>query len=242
MIMIKLYKANIYFISACLSLVLSVHPSIAAAASQSHKSIYQTARTFIYNHVASQQGLKPEIKTGTLDSRLKLKKCNKSLRAFLPKGSREMGKTTVGVKCVGSHPWSLHVPVTISLYKNVVVSSRTLRKGDVITVGDVKLTKHNIADLSYGYFVDTKSGIGMKVKRRAVAGTVLTPSMLKKPLIISRGQKVAILAQSGRMEVRMMGKALNNGAIGDRIKVLNIKSKQKLEAVVTSSSEVKVDI
>ena len=112
----------------------------------------------------------------------------------------------------------------------------------MITAGDVKLTKHNIADLSYGYFVEKKSGVGMKVKRRAVAGTVLTPSMLKKPLVISRGQRVAIMAQSGRMEVRMMGKALNNGAIGDRIKVINIKSKQKLEAVVTSSSEVKVEI
>ena len=241
--MMIIIKSNNYFISACLIVLLIVHPSTAVAgASQSHKSIYQTARNFIHNHVASQQGLKPEIKVGKLDSRLKLKKCNKSLRAFLPKGSRELGKTTIGVKCAGSHPWSLHVPVTISLYKNVVVSSRTLRKGDVITAGDVKLSKHNIADLSYGYFVEKKSGVGMKVKRRAVAGTVLTPSMLKKPLVISRGQRVAIMAQSGRMEVRMMGKALNNGAIGDRIKVINIKSKQKLEAVVTSSSEVKVDI
>jgi len=38
------------------------------------------------------------------------------------------------------------------------------------------------------------------------------------------------------------GKALDNGAIGDRIKVINIKSRKKLEGIITVAGEVKVDI
>lgn len=227
----------------CLGVLTYTNMSSAVAGTfQSHKSITQTAKNFLRNHVSSQHSQRVEIKTGKLDSRLKLKKCNKSLRAFLPKGSREIGKTTVGVKCIGSKPWSLHVPVTISIYKKVLVAARTLQKGDVLTDADIKLAVHDISGLSYGYFEDKKTGTGMKIKRRALAGAVLTPSMLKKPRIISRGQKIAIMAQSGRMAVRMMGKALDNGAIGDRIKVMNIKSRQKLEGIVTSSAEVQVDI
>lgn len=209
---------------------------------QSHDSIYKVAERFIHKQVKSQNEQQPDVKASGLDSRLKLEKCDKSLEAFLTKGSRELGRTTVGVKCNGSKPWSLHVPVTISIYKNVLVASRTLKKGDVLTKADLRLAKHDLGSLSHGFFESKKSGIGMMVKRRTQPGTVLTPSMIKKPQVIKRGQKVAILAQSGRMQVRMMGKALNNGAVGDRIGVMNIKTHQKLEGIVISIAEVRVDI
>ena len=227
----------------CLGVFVFMNMSSAVAGTfQSHGSIYQAATNFLSSRVNSKHIQRVEIKTGKLDLRLKLKKCNKSLQAFLPKGGREIGKTTVGVKCIGSNPWSLHVPVTISIYKKVLVAARTLQRGDILSDADIKLEVHDISGLSYGYFEDKRIGAGMKIKRQALAGAVLTPSMLKKPQIITRGQKIAIMAQSGRMEVRMMGKALDNGALGDRIKVMNIKSRQKLEGIVTSSAEVQVDI
>ena len=237
--MIKPYQLKIFISCICLCLCI---PVAMADAHQSHNSIYQTVRTFIRKQNSSQHNQQPEIKIGKLDSRLKLKLCAKRLQAFSPKGSRELGKTTVGVKCSGSKPWSLHVPVTISIYKNILVAKRQLQKHTILTESDIKLVKHDLASLSYGYFEDIKNATGMKIKRRVLAGAVLTPAMLKKPQIITRGQQITILAQSGRMEVRMSGKALANGAVGDRIKVMNIKSRQKLEGIVTSSGEVKVDI
>ena len=221
---------------------LCVNTSVDASAFQSHKSIYQAAESFVRDRVESNSNQSKDIVVGTLDSRLKLKKCNKSLNAFMPKGSRILGNTTVGVKCAGSKPWSLHVPVTIKIYKKVLAATRALSKGEILAESDLKLIKHDISNLSYGYFEDIKVGAGMKVKRHVLADTVLTPSMLKKPQVITRGQKVSILAHSGRMQVRMMGKALSNGAIGDRIKVMNMKSRQKIEGVVTSSAEIKIDI
>lgn len=231
------------FSTLCLGLLLQMNMSSAVAGSfQSHESIHQAAVTFLRDHVVSNQNQRVEIKTDKLDSRLKLKQCSHPLQAFLPKGSRELGKTTVGVKCVGAKRWSLHVPVTISIFKKVLVAARTLQRGSILVDADIKLAVHDIAELSYGYFGDKRIGAGMKVKRRAIAGAVLTPFMLKKPQVVSRGQRVTIMAQSGRMEVRMMGKALDNGAIGDRIKVMNIKSRQKLEGIITSSAEVKIEI
>jgi flagella basal body P-ring formation protein FlgA len=217
--------------------------SVAMAESfQSHQSIYQAVESFIQTSYSSQHSQKPEINVGKLDSRLKLKKCSKHLQAFSPKGSRELGNTTVGVKCSDKKPWSLHVPVKISIYKDVLVATRVLQKNTVLTEDDIKLAKHDTATLSYGYFEDLKSEIGMKLKRQILAGTVLTPAMLKRPQVITRGQKVTITALSGRMEVRMMGKALDNGAPGERIKVMNLKSRQKLEGVVTATGEVEVGI
>jgi flagella basal body P-ring formation protein FlgA len=228
----------------CYSLlcVLLYTPVVAATSYQDHKSIYQTARIFIRDQMPALHGQQTQVKIGKLDARLKLKKCSKKLRAFLPKGSREIGKTTVGVKCTGKKSWSLHVPVSISVYGKVLVASHQLQKGRVLTAADLKLAKNDLANLSYGYYENLNNGIGLKLKRHVSAGTVLTPAMLKKPRIISRGQKVTIMAQSGSMLVRMKGKALDNGAIGDRIKVINIKSRKKLEGIITLAGEVKVDI
>ncbi|NNE63328.1 MAG: flagellar basal body P-ring formation protein FlgA, partial [Gammaproteobacteria bacterium] len=66
--------------------------------------------------------------------------------------------------------------------------------------------------------------------------------MVEKPRIISRGQRVTILARVGGMEVRTSGKALAHGAAGERIAVQNIKSRQKLEGTVLASGEVKIDL
>lgn len=233
----KLFKISI---SCILLHVLFAMPVAFAETYQSHGSIYWAAKNYVRKHVLVDQVA--EVKAGKLDSRLKLKKCNKYLQVYMPKGSREIGKTTVGVKCTGSNPWSLHVPVIISINKKVLVTRRQLNKGEVLTAADIKLEKHDLAKLSYGYYEDINNGIGMKLKRRVLAGTVLTPAMLKKPQVVRRGQNVTLLAQSGRMSVRMSGKALDNGAVGERIKVMNIKSGKKLEGTITSSGEIEVDI
>ena len=241
--MIKQYQLNKFVRYISFSLCICFGMSTAVAGKyQDHKTIYQAARDFVRLHVISQQNQQAKIKIGTLDSRLKLKQCPKPLQAFQPNGSRDLGKTTIGVKCNGTNAWSLHVPVTISVFKNVLVASRQLQKGTVLTGSDIELKKIDLAKLHYGFFEELKYGAGKKLKRRILAGAVLTPAMLKDPQLIRRGQQITIMAQSGLMVVRMQGKALASGAAGERIKVMNVKSRKKLEGVITSSGEVKVDI
>ena len=160
----------------------------------------------------------------------------------MPEGSRELGKLTVGVSCEDEKPWSLYVPVTISIYKQVVVAARTLMRGTRITENDVRLARYDLADLNRGYFEDTSVNLGMELKRRLSAGDPLTPAMVERPRIIERGQLVNIMAVAGGMVVRTSGKALESGAVGERIGVLNVSSEQKLEGVVTENGEIRVDI
>ena len=232
-------KKAFHFLCVFLFLFSTV---IHASAYQSHSSIYKTAKIFISANVLSQHKSQVTVTVGKLDSRLKLKKCSKRLQAFLPKGSRKAGKTTVGVKCKGKKPWSLHIPVTISVFGDVLVAKRQLQKGSVLSRSDLEMKKYDLASLPHGYIENIAGSLGMKIKRRVVAGTVVTPSMLKKPRIITRGQKITILAQTGLMQVRMEGKALAHGAAGERIQVMNLKSRKKLEGVITPKGEVKIDI
>ncbi len=226
----------------CLCGLLLAPAMTQAADYQSHASIYSAAKRFMQRHVASVHGQNAKITVSKLDKRFRLKRCNKPLQAYLSKGSRDIGKTTVGVKCTGAKPWSLSLPVKVSLYRNVLVSTRLLNPGDVLQAGDVKLASRDLADLPYGYVDNLQASIGMKIKRRVNPGTALTPAMLKKPQLVRRGQRITILADGGGMQVRVAGKALANGAAGDRIQVQNASTKRKLEGVVTASGEVRVEI
>lgn len=230
---------NTFILSLTLSMFSS---SIFAVSYQSHDSIYKVAKTYLKKQVDLSNNRNSVIKVAKLDSRLKLKLCSKSLSAFVPKGRRLIGKTTVGIRCEGKNPWSLHVAATISAYQMVAVASRQLQKGSVLSESDIRLKKMDVSTLPYGFIEEIKNGVGKKLRRRILKGAVLTPSMLKSPQIVNRGQEITIMALSGRMKVKVKGKALASGAVGERIKVMNLKSQHKLEGVITQSGEVKIDI
>jgi flagella basal body P-ring formation protein FlgA len=213
-----------------------------AASYQSHDSIHAAVHQFMTEHTEAVYEQRAEIKNGQLDSRLRLNQCSSPLEVYLPVGSRDLGRLTVGVKCTDSNPWSLHVPVTVTVYKNVIVAARSLSRGELLTQSDFKRVKYDMSKLPIGYIEDHADGLGMELKRRLSVGAPLTTSMLEKPKIVKRGQQVSIVARAGGMEVRMSGKALATGAVGERIRVLNVKSKKKLEGTVTPSGDIKVDI
>lgn len=227
----------------CIALLALTQATSAAAASyQSHASIHKVAQQFISSHVKSTYGQKPEIKPGKLDSRLKLRQCTLPLNASLPERSRGMGKVSIAVKCNDHKPWSLHVPVTVSLFKYVLVAKDPLPRGKLLEKSDLKRAKYDLSRLQSGYINKFEDSVGMKLKRSLLAGAALTPNIIEKPRLISRGQRVTILAKTAGMEIRTSGKALAHGAEGERIGVINTKSRLKLEGTITASGEVKVDI
>lgn len=216
--------------------------NVNAAEYQSIESIRNAALKFINDHTEAVYDQKADIEIGRLDSRLRLSQCGMPLEVYLPQGSRDLGRFTVGVRCADEKPWSLHVPATVTIYKNVIVTAESLPRGKILTESDFKFVEYDVSRLPAGYIDDAKYGLGMELKRRLSGGVPLTTTMMRRPKIVKRGQQVAIIAKAGNIEVRMLGKALAHGAVGERIRVLNLKSKKKLEGTVTPSGDIKVDI
>ena len=111
---------------------------------QSHDSIHAAVQQFMTEHTEAVYEQRAEIGNGQLDSRLNLSQCSSPLEVYLPVGSRDIGRLTVGVKCTDANPWSLHVPVTVTVYKNVVVAARSLSRGEVLTENDFKRVKYDM--------------------------------------------------------------------------------------------------
>ena len=73
-------------------------------------------------------------------------------------------------------------------------------------------------------------------------GAVLSPGQLRRPPAVKRGSQVTILGRAGGIEVRMSGKALSDGARGQRIKVRNSSSSRQIEGTVIARGTVEVTL
>ncbi len=233
-------KTEDLLINAVLFLVLVLPVSaLSSDPIQPHKSILDAARNHAKNN-ATGYSVPPVVTANRLDSRLRLSKCSQPLETFSPPAGRKLGRVTVGVRCSGSKPWSLYVPVMVSLVTDVIVAADNLARGTVLSSSDLMLKKKDIARLRGHFFKQPAEAVGMVLKRSLQQGQVLHSQHTVTQKTVKKGSKVIILARSSKIEVRMPGKALSSGATGERIKVRNIHSKKEVEATVISPGVVRV--
>ena len=207
---------------------------------ESHASITHAVQEFLESHSEINQHSKSNISIGHLDSRLRLSACEQPLETYLSPGGKLSGKTSIGVRCKGPKPWSLYVPVTINLISAIYKTSRPLPRGHIIRDHDIISADYNLSRLNYGYFTEKEQLVGKQTRRRLKQNHVITPNQVTEPLIVKRGEKVALIAKSDSYSIRMKGEALMNGAQGDRIRVKNVSSKRIVEGVVTQNGEVTI--
>jgi len=210
---------------------------------QSLQSIKQTASDFLEQQQALLGNTEHvSIEIGQLDARLRLSNCNESLNAFLPPGSKVVGRVSVGVSCSGPKPWTLYVPAQVKNYTKVLIAKRTMGRGTLIDANNVKVQLLDIGSLAYGHLSTSAEAIGKRLKRPIRAGSVILPNQLEAIRQVKRGERVQILASTGGVQIQVKGKALANGALGETISVRNLSSKRVIDATVIGPGKVEVQL
>jgi flagella basal body P-ring formation protein FlgA len=214
----------------------------AATQWQTHAAIRHAAQSFMDAFVSSQHAGRSTVKLGQLDPRLRLKACTAPLEGFMPAGGRVMGNTTVGVRCPDAGGWNIYVSARVDVFGPVMIARQPLARGSSVQDGDLELVERNLADLPYGYYSDSEAISGMLAKRTIAAATVITPAMLQAPKLVKRGQRVTVIAESGALSIRSVGKALSDGKSGDTIRVRAEGSHRVVDGVVISQGVIKVTL
>jgi flagella basal body P-ring formation protein FlgA len=80
------------------------------------------------------------------------------------------------------------------------------------------------------------------VTQNLTAGRAITPQRIKAPIVVHRGEKVAIVAAIGTLKVKGKGEALRDAAQGELVSVRNSKSKRVIQGIVTSPGVVRVQM
>ena len=207
---------------------------------QAHEEILQSVERFIKNQLSDEQLSNSDVTLGRLDPRLRLNACNVPLQAFLPPGTTLHGRALVGVRCNKGTHWKIFVPVTIQVFRDILVTTESVRRGQILEAHAIRSERRDITKMNNGYLSNPQKAVGQIIKHSLRAGTALTPSHLRQPHWVKRGDQVIIIAKIAGIEIRTKGKALNAAGPGEHIKVRNNKSKRVVEAYVVKRGVVEV--
>ncbi|WP_447591978.1 flagellar basal body P-ring formation chaperone FlgA [Aquipseudomonas campi] len=181
-----------------------------------------------------------EIRVAPLDPRLRLASCDRDLTQALQSTGAPVGRVTVKVSCEGSSPWSIFVPAQVSIFRQVVILTRPLKRDAVIGLGDIGMMEKDVGSLGRGYLTDPNQALGKKLTRPLQADQIIVPAMLLLAESVRRGDHVIISARSGGITVRMPGEAMASGVLGEQINVRNQRSQRVIRARITGPGQVEV--
>lgn len=188
----------------------------------------------------SHADLAVEATVASLDSRLKLARCDQPLQAFTPPNTELKKNLVIGVRCRGSSPWKVYVPVKLTARRQVLVTDRPLRRGATLSAADVRLEERDITVARGAYLTDVAQLKGKILKRTVPEGRLVTADLLNEEDIIKRGQRVTLMVEQSGFMVQMAGTALSDGTINERIRVENNSSRRTVEGIVRSPQLVEV--
>jgi flagella basal body P-ring formation protein FlgA len=223
-------------------LIYSVAITAAADEARNIQSV-ESIRTAAEQHirdVASTDSATAIATAGELDPRLQLAACAGELEVTTLNKTPISARNTVGVRCRHGADWNIYLPVSVETETDVLVLREPAARLARLSATDVDIQKRRVPGLGSVYLSKPADLQRRHLKRSLPAGTVLTVDMMKRDMVVKRGQHVTLVTSVGGIDVRAAGTALTDGGQADRIRVQNASSLKTVEGVVESANLVRV--
>lgn len=129
----------------------------------------------------------------------------------------------------------------VKIFKDVVVITSDKKRGETITDDDIEISRVDVSELK-DYYVDISMLDGVQTNRIIRAGTVIGSRHIKTVPVISRGDRVRIMAQIGAVTVTAEGTARQDGGKGDEIRIYNEMTRTTLKCRVLEAKTVTIGL
>ncbi len=218
--------------------------ALAAPAAASELVDHAELRALAERHALAQvsslapDGARLGAEAARLDPRLRLPACTQPAETFDPPGQRPGANLSVGIRCATGAGWTLYIPVRVEMLADVVVLAAAAARGTSLTSTHVRLESHDLAQLNGSWLSDPDEAVGMVLRRPVRPGTVLTSSVLERPKLVRRGERVRVVSTGGSFAVATEGEALNDAAEGERVRVRNVNSRSIIEGRMGADGQV----
>ncbi|MBP1597045.1 MAG: flgA [Acidobacteria bacterium] len=132
------------------------------------------------------------------------------------------------------------IKADVRVRARVVRIEKPVAYGSTLAAGDLREAVQDIENPGIDYVREIVEAVGMTARRGLGKGELLSRNSLKESSLVRSGETVRLLARSGSIVVSTLARALQNGKLGDRIKVRTMDSDRSITAVVIGRSEVQV--
>lgn len=192
----------------------------------------------------------------TLDGPMEIEITQKDLSMTLPADSPATvgienlrlnpsnGQFTATIAAPANDPAAIRATVAGRLYHLIEIPTlnRRIKPGTVITPGDITWMRMRTERVSRNVITDAEHLVGFTPTRPAVAGKMLMTGDVRAPLIINKGSMITLFLRAPNMVLTAKGRAMEDGARGDVVRVMNTQSKTIIEGEVTSAGTVSVSV
>ncbi len=183
--------------------------------------------------VGRMPGVPFEIEDGELEIKIKT-----SLRDAFVK--RTIVRTTFYVD--GKFQRALGVPVTLSLYKNVWIAKQPIQRGDALSGINVEMARRDISSLA-GTAARSSSDLNLtRVTKSFKTGDILDHRFIEKDPAVIRNNMVEIIFKSSTVAISIPGEAMEDGYMGDIIRVKSNEFKKEYRGKIIQKGRVLINI
>lgn len=128
----------------------------------------------------------------------------------------------------------------LAVREHVVVPRRVIRAGETIRGEDLEVVERPLGGGADKLALSLDQLVGRIARRNLMAGTPVPKRSLRLPALVRRGSGVTVQVRVGRMVVSMKGEALEDGAMGETVRVMNPRSSRVLVGRVVDYERVEV--
>ena len=134
-------------------------------------------------------------------------------------------------------PENLEKSDNLDLMQRVIVV-RPVSRGDLLTREDLGL--QTLSRSGSGGFTDIDELVGRRAKKSLRAGLVVHDRHLQPDWMVHAKQSVSVVNNTGGIQVTTAGIALENGRLGDLVKVRNLSSNSILHGFVAGTKKISI--
>jgi flagella basal body P-ring formation protein FlgA len=118
--------------------------------------------------------------------------------------------------------------------------SSAVKVGEIIGSGDIQWINVASKNMLNDTIVDADQLLGKTPSRSIEANAPIRARDVVAPQMVARGDEILLQFVTGGLQLTAKGKAMQNGAEGEFIRVMNLSSNQSLRGEVTGNKIVRV--
>jgi flagella basal body P-ring formation protein FlgA len=164
-------------------------------------------------------------------------------RVLAPAGMALLGRVRLQVEFSldGRPAKTVWVTADIGLYGPVVVATRPVGRGEVVSAADVTVDRLDLSQVTRGVVTDANDVAGRLARTPLVPYVPIRRDQLESPAAVHRGDVVLLVAERSGLRITAPGEVRNDAGLGEQVRVLNRVSRKDVVGRVRDASTVAVE-
>ena len=230
----KSRRYSVFYFLASLCLVSPAYGQL-----YSKEKLQTLATSYIRDQLQPVSDEQTKISALSLDSRIPERNCTTKPSINVPAEPPFNRQVTVQISCEDIQGWTQYVHVRIIELEPIVVANEHLMRGEVIQAHHLSVEMRPKHFVRVQHLQDKALLIGSRSKRNIRSGL---PVVLNQICMVCKGDNITIFATIRGLKIKTSGLALEDGTLGEQVRVKNAKSGKVLNARVDGVESVQVNI